>query len=219
MRRSLKELLLERLKISSQDNVNRYKFHPKSLNQLISIINAKIQQLPSASTELDLNDINTFDINNMFNLFPSTKLSDNITSIKLDKWNVRNVKEMSMMFLGKNKLKKLDLSSWQTLNLESTKYMFCNCERLIDIGDISDWKVDEVKNFVGMFNNCKELKNVGDISKWRVPKDADFTGMFKNCESLENIKSLDSWNLEGIDKLKIKATFKNCSLRQPKWYY
>lgn len=221
MNKPLKEFIFERLKLNKDTNILKFDYLPKTRSQLISTINEKIRKLKKGETILNLNDIDTSEITDMSQLFVEVDFNYNqIHKIILDKWIVNNVTNMTSMFLGKSDLEEIDITNWKTSKLTSTKYMFCNCQVLKNIGQLDNWNVSNINNFYGMFANCKQLHVIGDISNWQVSQTADFSGMFKGCKGLYNIGDLNNWHLNNIDPSNINNMFKNVStkVKIPNWY-
>lgn len=134
--RQLKEIIFEKLKISSNSKVEKqeYKYHPKDRNELIKIIEDRIKE---ENDDIDFNDINT-----------------------------SNLTDMEGAFAYKGKLSKIDISAWDVSGVKCMMEMFAGCKSLESIGDISDWKIDSLTDITGMFYGCDKLTNTGDLNKW-----------------------------------------------------
>ena len=50
-------------------------------------------------------------------------------------------------------LKSLDLSGWDTSNVEYISSIFCGCEKLKSL-DLSGWNISHIKKKGGMFSKC-----------------------------------------------------------------
>ena len=66
---------------------------------------------------------------------------------------------MRYMFNGCKSLKKLDLSNFNTNNLEEMNDMFSNCYSLTEL-NISSFNTDNVKCMKMMFFDCSSLKEL-----------------------------------------------------------
>ena len=80
------------------------------------------EQLKIQGPSADLNELNTRYVYDMSHLFEDL----NIKNIKIDKWDVSNVKDMSYMF-NNCEFFDGDLSKWDVSNVENMSYMFANC--------------------------------------------------------------------------------------------
>ena len=96
--------ITERIHITS--NTRSATLTPKSKDELRSII---VEETKRQGPDANLNFIDTSLITDMSYLFSVGGFS--IGSIKIDEWDVSNVKNMSYMFMGCSKLK-CDLSGW-----------------------------------------------------------------------------------------------------------
>ena len=63
---------------------------------------------------------------------------------------------MKKMFSGCSSLTSLDLSKFDTNNVEIMIEMFKNCESLTSL-DLSNFETHNVENMKGMFSGCKKL--------------------------------------------------------------
>ena len=112
-----------------------------------------------------------------------------LSSIDLSAFNTSNVNNMSWMFSCCSNLKYLNLSSFNTSNVENMSSMFNGCFSLQSI-DLSSFTTDNVTDMSHMFKYCKSLKSI-DLSKFNTSKvnNFDLDDIFTGCSSLkkENI--------------------------------
>jgi surface protein len=71
--------------------------------------------------------INTYNINNMRNMFYGCS---SLTSINISNFNTQNVKNMECMFSECSSLTKLDLSNFNTSSVQNMIDMFSKCNNL-----------------------------------------------------------------------------------------
>ena len=164
--KSIKNYINEALKINSKSKVIKtYNYFPKTKEELIDIINERIE---SEGNECDLNDIDTSKIKDMSGLF------DRFTDFNGDisRWNVSNVTKMYYMF-AHSKFNG-DISKWNVRNVKNMAGMFYAS---IFNSDISDWDVSNVKCMDLMFSDAAFNQ---DISKWKISDDCEVFSMLRN---------------------------------------
>ena len=76
-----------------------------------------------------------------------------LNSIDLSSFNTTNVNNMSGMFSDCDSLKSIDLSSFNTTNVNNMSYMFSRCYSLESI-DLSSFNTTNVNNMSDMFSGC-----------------------------------------------------------------
>ena len=108
----------EALKIGKNlSSFSTYSCQPKTKDELKSIIDDRIEK---EGFNCDLNDIDTYLITDMSELFADSKFNGDIS-----KWDVSNVTNMRNMFVF-SKFNR-DISNWNIRPDCSTKYMFLDC--------------------------------------------------------------------------------------------
>ena len=171
--KSLKQIIQENLKFKINRDNDIYAYHPKTLDELRQIINDRYKELgPGTKAEpIDFNDIDVSGMTTFYDkstnqgLFQNTKFE----YIDVSNWNTSNVEYMVSVFEKCSNLKEIsDLSNWNVSKIKNMEDMFRNCEQLELIGDLSKWDVSNVKNMYHMFDGCKKLTSIGDISNWDV---------------------------------------------------
>ena len=146
--KNLKDIIIEGLKIGSKTKVNMYTCQPKDKNELISIIEERLNKDKNAN----LNDIDVSNITNMSYLFYVLDPHN----IDISEWDVSNVKNMRNMFLRCDNFNS-DLSNWDVSSVEHMKAMFVGCKNFNC--DLSKWDVSNVIDMKSMFLGCDSLKN------------------------------------------------------------
>ena len=68
------------------------------------------------------------------------------------------------MFYGSNYLSKIDLSNFNTQNVNYMREMFSTCKSLTNI-DLSNFNIQNVTNMWDMFSRCNSLTNI-DLSNF-----------------------------------------------------
>ena len=129
-------------------------------------------ELKKQGPDADLNMLDTRFVTDMSHLFQDLE----IQKIKIDKWDVSNVTDMSYMFEGCYDFIDKDLGNWNVSNVTNMSHMFENCGyNFFGIG-LDNWDVSKVTDMSWMFYGCVELKF--DLSKWNVNNVINMEGMF-----------------------------------------
>ena len=123
---------------------NKYKYLPRTKEELEEIIKKRIK---AEGNEVDLNDIDVSNIKDMSNLFEDLDFNGDISA-----WNVSKVTDMHSMFWGCKKFNQ-DISTWDISNVTDMNFMFYGCRKFNQ--DISIWNVSNVTNMRYMFYACK----------------------------------------------------------------
>ena len=129
-----------------------------------------------------------------------------------DAFHTEGALNMSWMFLGCESLLKLDLSSFDTSQVESMNGMFQQCFSLREM-DLSSFDTSEVTNMMYMFSECENLRELSlrhfdtsnvtdmfemfswcgrleelDVSRFDTARVTDMCGMFAGCMELQELE-------------------------------
>jgi len=85
--------------------------------------------------------------------------SKSLESIDISNWNTSNVNNMSYMFAYANSLKSINVSNWDTSNVSSMTKMFYDTRNLTEI-DISNWKTGKVETMNQAFALTNSLNTL-----------------------------------------------------------
>ena len=128
------------------------------------------------------------DLNNFFGNTTSGVFSQCTSITGLDVLNVRNVTNMKRMFYGCERLRSLDLSSFDTSSTQNMEGMFYDCRVLRSV-DLSSFDTSNVQNMKQMFYNCRRLDEI-DIASFdtrNVVNEGMMDEMFYHAEWVETI--------------------------------
>ena len=184
----------------------------------------------------DMYDIETTNIKNIvfdesFKTYAPTSLSgffngcETLETISgLEYLNTANVKYMSDMFGGCQKLSSLDLSKFNTEKVTDMSGMFYGCQKLSSL-DLSKFNTEKVTYMSSMFEDCQELSSL-DLSNFNTKKVRYMASMFRACSALTTIYASDNFktgqvtnstgmfygckNLKGYDSSMIDHKKANC---------
>jgi surface protein len=91
---------------------------------------------------------------------------------------------MAGMFYDCTKLKGIKLSS-PSNNLININCMFCNCINLTNV-DLSLFDTKNLEYMGGLFDGCGKLANI-DLSSFDTRNVKNMSYLFENCKNLTNI--------------------------------
>ena len=116
--------------------------------------------------------------------------------------NTQEVTDMSNMF-SSTRLKRLDLSTFNTKNVTNMSGIFSLCTRLTHV-NLTGWSTRWVTDMSAMFNSCQALKYV-DVSGFNTANVTDMTGMFYDT----GLETLDLTNFDVSKVTKMLLMFTN----------
>ena len=179
----------------------------------------------SALTYVDLSGINGKNNTNSSYMFYQCKNLNNINNI--ENFNINKVTTMHSMFFKCSGLTSLDLSKWETNNLNNMECMFSGCTSLSNLLftkdkfntskvttlrctfgecgaltnlDVSMFNTSNVTTMHGTFSRCSGLTSL-DVSNFNTSKVTNMEYTFDYCSSLESI-DLSNWNISNVTTTK-----------------
>lgn len=139
-----------------------------------------------------------------------------LTQLDLSNWDTGNIQYMISTFDGCNNLIELNCSTWNTSRVYNMQLAFYNCNSLETI-PVRDWDTRSVMYMDKTFGNCTSLVNL-DVSKWDTSKVVELTNTFYHCSSLKTL-DVSKWKTSNV--LRSDSLFAGCekltSLDVSKW--
>ena len=204
--KSLNQYIQEKLIINKDYRDNTIVV--KSFDELRKIIEDRYDKLGPGTKQnpIDFNDIDTSNITSFDSLFNHL----NFEYIDISLWDTSQVDSMKNMFYSCEKLVSIgDIGEWDVSNVKTFRGMFFDCVILKSIGDLTDWKVtDKLTDTALMFCMCYKLKNIGDIGIWEMKNVSNTCQMFQRCDELEYIGDVSSWDLGNVKSM--SGMFRSC---------
>ena len=114
-----------------------------------------------------------------------------LTSLDLSGFNTTNVNKMNHLFYGCSSLTSLDLSNFNTSKVTNMGSMFNGCSSLTSL-DLSNFNTSKVTNMGNMFNDCSSLTSL-DLSNWNTSNVTDMRNIFTFCSKLSNLTLGTDW--------------------------
>ena len=132
--------------------------------------------------------LNTANVKNMSYMFSGCQ---KLSSLDLSKFNTEKVTDMRSMFYGCQKLSSLDLSKFNTEKVTDMRDMFWGCSALTSL-DLSNFNTEKVESMMGMFFSCSALTSL-DLSNFNTKKVRNMNSMFSDCSALTTIYASDKF--------------------------
>ena len=141
---------------------------------------------------------------------------NSLTQLDLSNWDTGNIQYMIATFDGCNNLTELNCSTWNTGKVYNMQLAFYNCNSLETI-PVRDWNTKSLVYMDKAFGNCTSLVNL-DVSKWDTTKVVEMTSVFYHCSSLKTL-DVSKWKTSNV--LRSDSLFAGCekltSLDVSKW--
>ena len=133
-----------------------------------------------------------FDVSQVSDMSQFFYKCDRIKSLDLSSWNTPSVTNLGSAFNGCHYLVSLDISSWNVEKVTSMTNLFYGCTGLTSL-NISNWRVSELLTMNNLFYNCQSIGSL-DLSGFNVSKVTNFGNIFSDCKSLVSL-NLSNWNM------------------------
>ena len=112
--------------------------------------------------------------------------SYNVIELDLSKYDTSKVTNMREMFMGCKKLKRLDISNFNTTAVTSmnrTGGMFQECDSLVEL-DLSSFDTSSITSTQNMFKGCDNLKTIYVSDKFVTDQVTNHDAMFTDSKKL-----------------------------------
>ena len=120
-----------------------------------------------------------------------------LTQLDLSNWDTGNIQYMIATFDGCNNLTELNCSTWNTSKVYNMQLAFYNCNSLETI-PVRDWNTKSLMYMDKAFGNCTSLVNL-DVSKWDTSKVVEMTSVFYHCSSLKTL-DVSKWKTSNVER-------------------
>ena len=128
-----------------------------------------------------------------------------LTQLDLSNWDTGNIQYMIATFDGCNNLTGLNCSTWNTSKVTNMQLAFYNCNSLETI-PVRDWNTKSLMYMDKAFGNCTSLVNL-DVSKWDTSKVVEMTNVFYHCSSLKTL-DVSKWKTSNV--IRSDSLFAGC---------
>ena len=140
--------------------------------------------------------------NSLKNMF---KDLSGITKIDLSNFDTSNVEDMSFMFNNCHDLKEINFNNFNTSSIQTMEGMFQNSGELFSL-NLSSFDTSSVVKMRNMFYQCQKLKDLNILS-FDISKVSDMVQMFAFCQTLVYI---DISNFKSDININMGGMFKSC---------
>ena len=166
----------------------------------------KLSTLFSSDTKLkNITNIGNLDISKAEALSYVFYECSALTQLDLSNWDTRNIQYMISTFSGCNNLTEINCSRWNTSKVTNIQSMFAGCSSIQTI-PVRDWVVSSLGYPDNAFANCTALTTL-DVSKWDTSNLRATSSMFSNCRSLNTI-DVSKWKMNNVTR--IDRMFSGC---------
>ena len=126
--------------------------------------------------------------------------------LNISKFDTKNVEDMGAMFAGCSNLKELDVENLKTENVKSMTEMFKGCSKLTQL-NVTNFNTSNVTEMANMFSNCTSITEL-NTQNFNTSKVTKMSGMFGNC----SVTSLDVSNFNTSNVIDMSGMFSNCQV-------
>ena len=131
----------------------------------------------------------------------------NIISIDLSAFDSSNVNNMNYMFGRCFELKNINLTNLDTRKVTDMGYMFNKCKKLEKINLPSSFNTENVKNMEFMFHHCEKLEEITFPTSFKTDNVIKMKAMFGKCSKLKKL-DLRNFNTKNVNNM--SYMFDNC---------
>lgn len=128
-----------------------------------------------------------------------------LTQLDLSNWDTRNIQYMIGTFDGCDKLTEINCSAWNTSKVYNMQVAFYYCKSLQTL-PVRDWDTRSVMYMDKAFAYCESLTTL-DVSKWDTSKVVEMTNVFYHCSSLTTL-DVSKWKTSNV--LRAENLFNLC---------
>ena len=141
-------------------------------------------------------DFDTSSFSSLRALLMSNKL---LETLDLSMFKTENVVDMTYMCSDDQNLKSVDITGFNTSNVNEAEAMFRSCPSLTEIKGLNSLTFEKLTNAYSMFYGCSSLTSI-DLSSFAPKNSFGCNCMFYHCSSLKKL------NLSSLDFSKISSS-------------
>ena len=147
----------------------------------------------SNNTSLETIDVSNLDTSNVTNLMAAFQLDGKLKEINgVNNWNTSKATSIQNIFYGCTELTSIDLTGWNTSNIQNFSAMFERDNKLATIKGIEDFDTSSATNLSYIFKNTA-IESL-DLSKWDVSNAQHLTALFR-ASKLKTLTGISNWDV------------------------
>ena len=131
-----------------------------------------------------------------------------LTSLDVSTFNTSNVNDMEMMFSDCSKLTFLNVSNFNTSKVTSMSSMFSGCSSLTSL-DVSNFSTSNVTDMSYMFESCSNLISL-DLSNFKTNSVTKMRSMFAYCSKLRFLNLINFYTDPIMSEIDMNSAFFFC---------
>lgn len=165
------------------------------------------KSLESVTMNNWVNASETSNLRTMLSILQTTP----VNTLVMQNCDFRGTSDLSQggtgIFQGLSNLTTLDVTGWDTSDLQTINNAFIGCDGLETITGINTWNVSKVTSLSNTFHSCENLKSL-DLSNWDTSNVTTMVNMFSGSPKLTDL------NLSGMNTAKVTnmaMMFQGCS--------
>ena len=177
---------IQEITLTMSDGVGNAKILNEDFSPLPNEIYVGGVKIEEVSISLNLNGQNTVKLcyeTMLTSLKGMFKDLNQIKEIDLSKFDTSNVQDMSFMFYNCQDLEKINFRNFRTSSVKDMENMFFSCKKIESL-DLSTFDTTSVSNMKSMFSTCEGLKSL-NLLNFDTFKVTNMAEMFCDCKSLE----------------------------------
>ena len=128
------------------------------------------------------------------------KINDNFLDIRKNKFKIvfnTPITSLYRFFENNSALFSVDLSNFDTSNINDFGWAFNRCKKLKEIKGLNHLNTSKVISMIAMFQECHNLEYL-DLSYFDTSNVIDMSCMFNQCKSLKKIKGINKFNTSNV---------------------
>ena len=123
---------------------------------------------------------------------------EKLKELDVSHFNTSQVDSMTEMFKNLKEVKTLDVSNWDVSNVTAIDDMFLGNEKLETL-DVSKWKTSKIKYMSNVFLDNYKLKSL-DVSRWDTSSATNISGIFSSTYELTEL-DVSNWDVSNVTSM------------------
>ena len=153
--------------------------------------------LPNLTTIDNIHLLDTTNTRRFTRMFANTP---SLVAVDLSSWNTPNLEVMYRMFYTSG-VQRVNLGgSFNPVNVTNMGSMFWHSSNLTTIGNVNNWDTSNLTRTTRMFQGASSLQSV-NLSNWDTSNVTLMYHMFSGTHSLTSVGDLSNWNTSSVTRM------------------